>query len=137
MSLLLQQRSIVRYFVLRGKSNQQITAKLAKGYGRDALCLRAVEKWAVRFHAGQHDVEDDDRSGQPLKRIFAILFSVFLRKPALFIARCQQGALYPENNNSPSIHWLGLRFYKAGWIPHRPSEEQKVDRVTLRRTYYK
>jgi hypothetical protein len=22
------------------------------------------------------------------------------------MARCQQGALYPENNNSPRIHWL-------------------------------
>jgi hypothetical protein len=45
-------------------------------------------------------IDPDD----PLKRIFAMLFSVFLRKPALFIARCQQGALYRENNNSPSIH---------------------------------
>jgi hypothetical protein len=63
MSLLLQQRSVIRYFVLRGISNQQITAKLANGYGLDALCLRAVQKWAVRFRTGQHDVEDDDRSG--------------------------------------------------------------------------
>jgi hypothetical protein len=31
MSLLLQQRSVIRYFVLGGKSNQQITVKLAKG----------------------------------------------------------------------------------------------------------
>jgi hypothetical protein len=105
MSPLLQQRSVVRYFVLRGKSNGQIDAKLAKGYGRDALCLRAVQKWVARFRAGQHDVEDDDRSGLRLKRIFAMPFSVFLRKPAPFIARCQQAVLYPENNNSPSIHW--------------------------------
>jgi hypothetical protein len=65
MSLLSQQRSIIRYFVLRGKSNQQIAAKLAKGYGWDALCLRAVRKWATRFRAGKHDVEDDDRFGRP------------------------------------------------------------------------
>jgi hypothetical protein len=65
MSLLLQQRFIIRCFVLRGESNQQIAAKLAKAYGLDALCLRALQKWAVRFRAGQHDVEDDDRSGRP------------------------------------------------------------------------
>jgi hypothetical protein len=64
MSLLLQKRSAIRYLVLRGKSNQQIAAKFAKGYGLDALCLRAIQKWVVRFRAGQHDIENDDRSGR-------------------------------------------------------------------------
>jgi hypothetical protein len=80
-------------------------AKLAKGYGLDALCLRAVQKWAARFRAGEHDVEDDDRSGPPPQTDLCDAILRFLEKPVLFIARCQQGALYPENNNSPSIHW--------------------------------
>jgi hypothetical protein len=42
MSPLMQKRSVIQYFVLCQKSNQQIAAKLAKGYGQDALCLRAV-----------------------------------------------------------------------------------------------
>jgi hypothetical protein len=65
MSLLMQQRSVIRYFVLCQKSNQQIGAKLAKGYGEDALCLRALQKWAVRFCAGKENVEHDERSGRP------------------------------------------------------------------------
>jgi hypothetical protein len=105
MSLLLQQRSIIRYFVIRGKLNQQIAAKLAKGDGLDALCLRAVQKWVVRFRAGQHDVENDDRSGRSPQTDLCDAVLRFLEKLALFMTRCQQGALYPENNNSPSIHW--------------------------------
>jgi transposase len=96
MSLLLQQRYVIRYFVLRGKSNQQIAAKLAKGYGLDALCLRAVQKWAVGFRAGQHDVENDDRSGRPPQTALCDALLCFLEKPALFMAGCQQGALYPK-----------------------------------------
>jgi transposase len=65
MSFRLQQRSVIRYFVLCGKSNHQIAAKLATGYGLDALCLTAVQKWAARFRAGQYNIEDDNRSGRP------------------------------------------------------------------------
>jgi hypothetical protein len=66
----------------------------------------------------------------PLKRLFAMLCSVFLRK-LVFIARCQQGALYHENNNSTSIYWPRAEILQPRWTPRRLSEEQKVDRVTL------
>jgi hypothetical protein len=65
MSLLMQRRSVIQYFILCQKSNQQIAAKLAKSYGRDALCLRAMQKLAARFRAGQEDAENDERSGRP------------------------------------------------------------------------
>jgi hypothetical protein len=65
MSLLMQQRSVIRYFVLWQKSNQQIAAKLTKDYGQEEPCLRAVQKWAARFRVGEEDVEDDARPGGP------------------------------------------------------------------------
>jgi hypothetical protein len=65
MSLLMQQRSVIRYFIFCRKSNQQIAAKLAQSYGQEAQCLRAVQKWAARFRAGKENVEDDERSGRP------------------------------------------------------------------------
>jgi hypothetical protein len=43
----------------------QIVTRLEQGYHRDALRLRAVEKWAVRFRAGQKTVDDDERPGRP------------------------------------------------------------------------
>jgi hypothetical protein len=83
MSLLSQQRSVIRYFVLHGKSNQQIAAKPAKGHDLDALCLRVVQKWVADFAPGSTTLKTMIDPAEPLKRIFAMRFSVFLRKPTL------------------------------------------------------
>jgi hypothetical protein len=80
MSLLLQQRSVIRYFVLRGKSNQQIAAKPANGDGVDPLCLRAVQKGRPDFAPGSTTLKTTTDPDDPIKRIFAMLFYVFLRK---------------------------------------------------------
>jgi hypothetical protein len=52
MSPFMQQWSVIRYFVLCEKSNQQIAAKLAKGHGHDALCLRPWTNWQLSFAPG-------------------------------------------------------------------------------------
>jgi hypothetical protein len=82
-----------------------IAAKLAKSYGLDALCLRAVQKWAARFRAGQHDIEDDDRSGRTLKRIFEMLFSVFLRKTRTLHREMSAGRSLPRKQQFSEYSW--------------------------------
>jgi hypothetical protein len=66
-----------------------------------------------------------------LKRTFAMLFSVFLRNPHSSSRDVSKALFVPKITILQVFTGLGLRFYKTGWIPHRPSEEQKVDRVTL------
>jgi hypothetical protein len=56
----LKQASVIRYFVLRQKSNRAIQAKVILVYGRDALCQRTVDTWAARYWSGRTSVEDDD-----------------------------------------------------------------------------
>jgi hypothetical protein len=79
MTLLFQQRSVIRYYCLRGKTNAQIVIKLEQNDRHNALGLRAVEKWAARFRAGRETVEDDERPGRPLRTILVMQFSDFLR----------------------------------------------------------
>jgi hypothetical protein len=64
MWFLMQRRSMIRYFALCQKLNQQIALKFAKVHGQDTLCLRAVAKWAVLFRAGQEDIERNQRPGR-------------------------------------------------------------------------
>jgi hypothetical protein len=64
MTLPFQQRSVIRYYCLRGKTNAQIVTKLEQCYRQDALGLRVVEKWAARLRAGRETVEDDERPGR-------------------------------------------------------------------------
>jgi hypothetical protein len=61
----LQQRSVVRYYLLGKKSNMAIQAKFGLVYGKDDLCQRTVDTPAARFRSGRILVEEDERSGRP------------------------------------------------------------------------
>jgi histone-lysine N-methyltransferase SETMAR len=134
MSLLMQQWSVIRYFVLCQKSNQQIAAKLGKAYGQDALCLRAVQKWAARFRAGQENGADDERSGRPPQTDSRDIRLRFLEKNPHSSSRDISKALFtPKTTILRLLTDLGLKFHQARWMPHRLSEQQKADRVALSR----
>jgi hypothetical protein len=132
MSLLMQQRSVIGYFVLCQKSNQQIAAKFAKGYEQDALCLRAVQIWAARFRAGQENVEDDERSGTPPQRdIRDVIFRFLEQNPHFSSLDIGKALFTPKTTILRLLTDLGLKFHQARWIPHGLSEQQKADRVAL------
>jgi hypothetical protein len=60
------------------------SAKCYQICGRDALCLRAIRKWKVRFRAGQEGNKDDERSaGLPQTDICNIILH-FLKKNSPF-----------------------------------------------------
>jgi hypothetical protein len=80
MTFLFQQRSVIRYYCLRGKTNAQIVTKLEQGYHQDALHLRAAEKWAARFRAGRESVEDDEMPGMRHQNDFGDAVLRFLEK---------------------------------------------------------
>jgi hypothetical protein len=64
MTILFQQRSVIRRYCLRGKTNTKIVTKLEQGYSQDALHLRALEKWTARFRAIRETVEDGESPGR-------------------------------------------------------------------------
>jgi hypothetical protein len=72
-------------------------------------------------------IDSDDR----LKRIFAMLFSVFLRNLHSSSRNVSKALFTAKTTILPVFTGLGLGFDKARWIPHRLSEGQKVDRVIL------
>jgi hypothetical protein len=67
MTLLLQQRSVTRYYCLHARAKAQIGTKLEQNYHQDALHLQDIKEWSVRFRAGRETVEDDERAGKPLQ----------------------------------------------------------------------
>jgi transposase len=132
MTLKMQQRSVVRYYCLLGKTNRQICAKLAKGYGREALHERAVERWAARFRDGQETVEDNDRPGRPPKSDFAKALVQFLEKqPHSSTREISKALCAPRTTIRRVLASLGLHFFAPRWIPNRLSDDQKADRVAL------
>jgi hypothetical protein len=135
MTLLFQQRSVIRYDCLRGKTNAQMVTKLDPGYHQDAPRLRATEKWEARFRADRETVEDDEddeRPGRPSQNDLGEAVLRFLEKQLHSSSREISKALY----SSWTIIFrvsddIGLRFFAPRWISHRLSDVQKVDRVEL------
>jgi hypothetical protein len=121
---------VILYFVLCEKSNSKIAAKLAKSYGEDAVCLRAVQKLATQFRAGQNDVEDDEQSGTPAQTDLRNAILRFLeRNPHSSSGNVNKALFIPKTIIRRLFTDLGLRFYKTCWIPYKLSEEQRADRV--------
>jgi hypothetical protein len=132
MTLLFQQRFVIRYHCLREKTKTQIVTKLEQGYHQDALRLQAIEKWAARFRARWETVEDDERPGMPHQNDFCDTVLRFVKRQPHSSSREISKAVYsPRTKILRVLDDLGPRFFAPRWIPHRLSDVQKADRVEL------
>jgi hypothetical protein len=132
MTLPFQQRSVIQYYCLPGKTNIQIVTKLEQDYHQDALHLQALEKWAARFRAGRETVNDDERPGIPPHNDFGDAVLRFLEKQPHSSSREITEALYsPWTTILRVLDDLVLRFFASKWMPHRLSDAQKADMVEL------
>jgi hypothetical protein len=118
MTLLFQQRSVIRYYCRRWKTKAQIVTKLEQGYRQDALSLRAVKKLAARFRAGRETVEDDERPGRPPQNDLRDAILRFLEKQPRSSSREISKALHSSRTTILRVlDDLGLRFFAPRWIP--------------------
>jgi hypothetical protein len=132
MIVLFRQRSMIRYYCLRGKTNSHIVTKLEQGYHQDALRLRAVEKWAARFRAGRETVKDEERPGTPSQNDLGDAVLRFLEKQPHSSSRQISKAFFsPRMTILRVLDDLGLGFFTPRWIPHRLSEAQKASRSSF------
>jgi hypothetical protein len=130
MTLLFQQRSVIRYYCLRGKTNPQIVTKLEQGYHQDAMRLQAVEKWAARFRAGRKTVEEEERPGRPPHNDLGDVVLRFLEKQSDSSSRDISKALNsPRTTILRALDDIGLRVFGRRGILHRLSVAEKADRV--------
>jgi hypothetical protein len=132
MTFLFQQRSAIRYYCLRWKTNAQIVTKLEQGYHQDALRLRVAEKWAARFRAGWETVEDAERPERRHQDDHGDAVLRFFENQPHSSSREISKALYsPRTTILRVLDNLRLRFFARRSIPHRLSDTQKADRIEL------
>jgi transposase len=128
----LQQRSVIRYYVLRKKYNKEIHTKLSLGYDKDPLCQRTVDTWVARFRSGRTSVEDDGRSGRPSRDDFSAAISGHLERNSH--ASCREIAknlFVPKITISRVLEEIDSRFFIARWVPHERSTESKTNRADI------
>jgi histone-lysine N-methyltransferase SETMAR len=61
----IEYRSVIKFFVLQGKTSSEIHELLQSTYQRDAPSLSTVKNWVNAFRGGRTSVFDDDREGRP------------------------------------------------------------------------
>jgi hypothetical protein len=107
----LQQRSVIRYDLLRKKSNEEIHTQLSLGYEKGALCQRTVDPWVTRFRSGRTSVEDDDRSGRPCRDDFSAAVSGYVeRNPQASCHESTKNLFIPKTIISRVLEEIGSRF---------------------------
>jgi hypothetical protein len=128
----LQHRSVIRYYVLRKKSNEEIHMKLSLGYGKDVPCRHTVDMWAGRFGNGRTSVEDDDRPGRPSRDDFPAAVSGYLeRNLHVSCHEIAKDLFVPKATISRILKERDSRFFIASWMPHELSAESNANRVDI------
>ena len=61
-----EQRLVIKFYVLLGKSFTEIRDDLHKVYGDSCLANSAISKWMRRFKDGRESTEDDKHTGRPV-----------------------------------------------------------------------
>ena len=61
-----ENRAVIRYLYLKGKTGKEIHGELADVYWSFAPSYAQVKFWVVEFKRGRTSLEDEARSGRPL-----------------------------------------------------------------------
>jgi hypothetical protein len=103
---------VIRYYVLRKKSNKEIHTKLGPGYGKDVLCQLTVDMWATRFRSRKTSVEDDDRPGRSSRDDFSAAISGHLeRNPHASYCEIAEDLFVPKTTISRVLEEIGSRVF--------------------------
>jgi hypothetical protein len=125
---------MIRYYVLRKKSNRKIHTKLSLRYGKDALCQRTVDIWAARFQSKIISVEDDDKPGRPSRDDLSVTVSDYLERNLYVLCReIVKDMFVLMTTISRILEEMGWRFFIAKWMSHELSAESKGNGVDISR----
>jgi hypothetical protein len=131
----MEQRAVIRFFILKGIKAKEIRAELESVYGSEALALSTMKKWRKCFQEGRTDLIDDRRPGRPVTHDLAeAIQSILAERPFL---SCKVLCWHPRIGKAtclPILHNdLGLTKFHLRWIPYTLTEDQKSERLTYSR----
>lgn len=104
---------------------------IQEAYGGDAVSIRTAQDWFRRFREGREDLEDEPRQGRPPAIDDDRLNSLIMEDPRQSLRQiasqlcCSFGAVQSH------IHSLGKVRKLDKWVPHKLSDDQKWQRLTI------
>lgn len=130
-----EQRTVVRFLWLQGKTGTQIHNELKGVMGDCAMSLRSVYEWVSHFKSGRTNVHDAPRSGRPSLLDDELIGRAgeFLRENRSSTLECLAEELeIGEATAHKVIHeHLNMRKLQSQWVPHSLTADQLQKRVEL------
>jgi transposase len=129
----MEQRAVIRFFILKGLSPRDIHTELKSAYGDEALCLHAVYKWHERFMQRRMELFDNPRFGRPLQNDLADAHRAMIEE--FPFTSCKHLCIHfkiAKTTCSRILHdVLQVKKFNLRWVPHSLDDAQKAERVSL------
>jgi hypothetical protein len=128
----MEQRAVIRFFVLTGLKAKAIQAELESVHGTDVCKLCTMKKWHLRFLQGRTTLVDDPRSGGSLANDRAEAFRCALaEKPFTSCKGLGRHFRIAKTTCLRMLHdELGLQKVHLRWVPDAPSSNRQSACVT-------
>lgn len=124
-------RHILLYYFRKGKNATQAHRKLCAVYGNDALKERQCRNWFAKFRSGDFSLQDEHRSGRPVKvdddKIKAILDS----DPHSTTQEIANELKISHSSVENHLKQLGYVNKLDVWVPHELTEIHRTKRINV------
>lgn len=124
-------RAIIFYEFRRDNSTRQATDNINAALGEGTVSQSTVSRWFRRFASGDTSLEDQERSGRPVKMEDDALLGELQAHPDATTRELAQALGCTHTTIENRLHALGYRRVLARWTPHQLSSADRAVRVSV------
>lgn len=126
----IQQRSVIRFFFLKGETNESIANNLKEVYGPDSYDIEKIKYWTRQFKLGRVNVDNNKSTGRPpLEYLDAKIIKLLIDYPFSSIRSIAEEL--HESHSTIFDHitkTLGYKNRSLKWVPHELTCDMKEKR---------
>ena len=132
----LEYRAVIRYFYLKGKTDQEIHCELTNVYWSSAPSYAQVKFWVLEFKRSRTSLEDETRSGRPSDATDEEMCNkgrdLVYSDRRIKVEEIANALHISHGSVSTTLHdRLGRHKLTASWVPKSHSDEQMATRASV------
>lgn len=124
-------RHILVYYFKKGKRAAEAHRKICSVYGDDALTERTCQNWFAKFHSGNFDINDAQRSGRPHEIETSNVKAIVDQNPTQSVREIAMALNVSHTSVENHLHKLGYVSRLNVWVPHSLTEVNLATRISV------
>jgi len=126
-----QIRVCIYYEYKLSHSAAEATRNIMKVWGEDSVTERTVQRWFVRFRAGDFNLEDKPREGRPTGIDNDVLKEHIQAEPSQTLRELALIFNVTHKTIANHLHCMGKVWKHDRWVPYKLSDKNKCQRLTI------